>query len=175
MDQNLQCVAAAAVDTTQVAMDPEFFKYFPMNIDGVSSPAEVLRTGNAVLHTEISDVQLKDLAQSPEQLSILRNLNVYSLMIVPLTCLKETIGVLVLISTKSERHFDKDDLALAEEFARRAANALENARLYAEAQNAIQLREDFISIASHELENTSHFTFNANSTNQPSGRKRFTC
>jgi signal transduction histidine kinase len=42
-------------------------------------------------------------------------------------------------------------VALAEEMARRAGSAVENARLYAEAQAAIRQREEFLSIASHEL------------------------
>jgi signal transduction histidine kinase len=42
-------------------------------------------------------------------------------------------------------------LELAQELARRAAVAIDNARLYREAQEAIRLRDEFLSIASHEL------------------------
>jgi signal transduction histidine kinase len=43
------------------------------------------------------------------------------------------------------------DRLLAEEVARRAALAVDNARLYREAQRSIRLRDEFLSIASHEL------------------------
>ncbi len=43
------------------------------------------------------------------------------------------------------------EVALAQEFARRAAQAIDSSRLYAEAQRAVRLREDFLSIAGHEL------------------------
>jgi signal transduction histidine kinase len=51
----------------------------------------------------------------------------------------------------SERRYNEDDLVLAEELAYRAALSVDNARLYHEAQSAIQAREQFLSIASHEL------------------------
>ena len=51
----------------------------------------------------------------------------------------------------SRRLYDMQDLALAEELARQTALAIDNARLYHEAQQAVRLREEFLSIASHEL------------------------
>ena len=52
---------------------------------------------------------------------------------------------------ESGRHYDAADLALVEDLAARAALAVENARLYHEAREAVRKREDFLSIASHEL------------------------
>ena len=43
---------------------------------------------------------------------------------------------------------------MAEELATRASVAIENARLYKGSQDAISLRDDFISVASHETQNT---------------------
>jgi signal transduction histidine kinase len=59
------------------------------------------------------------------------------------------IGALSFVT--SARNYDEQDLALARELARTAALAIDNARLYREAQHAIRLREEFLSIASHEL------------------------
>jgi GAF domain-containing protein len=47
--------------------------------------------------------------------------------------------------------YDDEDLALGQELARRAALALDNARLYQEAREAVRLRNEFLSVASHEL------------------------
>jgi signal transduction histidine kinase/DNA-binding response OmpR family regulator len=49
------------------------------------------------------------------------------------------------------RSFSAQDARLAEEFATRAGQAIENALLYGDARETVRLREDFISVASHEL------------------------
>jgi signal transduction histidine kinase len=63
------------------------------------------------------------------------------------------VGVLVLYSSESGRQFNEDDLALAEELARRAALAVENARLYHEAQLATRARDQMLGIVAHDLRN----------------------
>jgi PAS domain S-box-containing protein len=68
---------------------------------------------------------------------------------VPLEVRGQTLGALTCAT--SRRAYDVQDLALAQELARRAALAIDNARLYREARQAIRLREEFLSIASHEL------------------------
>src|SRR5207253_1106760 len=57
------------------------------------------------------------------------------------------------VAPESGRRFEPDDLAGAEELARRAAVAIENARLYQQAQEAIRVRDDFFAAASHDLKN----------------------
>jgi len=68
---------------------------------------------------------------------------------VPLVVRGQALGVLSL--TTGRRLYDAQDLTLAQELARQAALAVDNARLYHEAQHAVRLREEFLSIASHEL------------------------
>jgi signal transduction histidine kinase len=63
---------------------------------------------------------------------------------------ERTLGVLVLWSGAERRGVPEDD-EVAEELARRFATALENARLHAEAQRATRLRDEFLSVAAHEL------------------------
>src|SRR5258706_1159262 len=72
-------------------------------------------------------------------------------MAVPLTLRGETLGIVSFISTDENRLYSQSDVAIAEELARRAAVAIENARLYHEAQQALLLRDQFLSIAAHEL------------------------
>ncbi|WNG42479.1 HAMP domain-containing histidine kinase [Archangium violaceum] len=63
-----------------------------------------------------------------------------------------TLGVLTFISTAhSGRHYGTAELAAAEDLARRAALTADNARLYRDAQRAVRLRDEFLSVASHEL------------------------
>jgi signal transduction histidine kinase len=72
-------------------------------------------------------------------------------MAVPLIAQDQKIGALGLLSGASERRYGPADLALAQELARRAAISLDHARLYREAREAIRLRDEFLSIAAHEL------------------------
>jgi signal transduction histidine kinase len=74
-----------------------------------------------------------------------------SALIVPLTARGRTFGAMTLVAETPQRRYDGRDLTFAEELARRAALALDNARLYREAQEAVEAREKFLSIASHEL------------------------
>jgi signal transduction histidine kinase len=74
-----------------------------------------------------------------------------SSVIVPLTARGRTIGALTLALTGTERSYASDDVALAEELARRCAIAVDNARLYEQAQDALQVRDQFLAIAAHEL------------------------
>ncbi len=60
-------------------------------------------------------------------------------------------GALVCVSASPAHRYGERDLALAQELGRRAALALENARLFRDAQSAVRRREEFPSIAAHEL------------------------
>ncbi|WP_084609962.1 GAF domain-containing protein [Archangium violaceum] len=72
-----------------------------------------------------------------------------SYLCVPLLVRGQPIGALSFVSARHS--YDAQHLALARELARLAALAIDNARLYREARDAIRLREEFLSIASHEL------------------------
>jgi PAS domain S-box-containing protein len=70
---------------------------------------------------------------------------------VPLQARGRGLGVLTLVSRQGARAFGADEVALAEELGRRAGYAIDNAQLYRESQEAIRVRDEFLSIASHEL------------------------
>lgn len=69
----------------------------------------------------------------------------------PLVAAAEVQGTLTLFAPPGARLESPEGLALAEELARRLAIAVDNARLYASAEQAIRARDDFLAIASHEL------------------------
>jgi PAS domain S-box-containing protein len=74
-----------------------------------------------------------------------------SLIVVPLTVHGRTLGVLSLLYKTSRHKYDEGHLKTVEELGRRSAMALENSILYDLSQKAIEVRNDFLSIASHEL------------------------
>ncbi len=76
-----------------------------------------------------------------------------SAVVLPLRARGQTIGVLTLGLGPSGRRFGAAELALAEDFAGRAAVALDNARLYQDLQEANRRKNEFLSMLAHELRN----------------------
>jgi PAS domain S-box-containing protein len=82
--------------------------------------------------------------------SLVHTVGSLSYMSVPLPGRSTLFGVLTLVAGR-DRHYGAADLDLADELARRTALAIENAQLYRAAQEALRVREDFLSIAAHEI------------------------
>jgi PAS domain S-box-containing protein len=76
---------------------------------------------------------------------------VTSLMMAPLEHRRQVVGHITLMRDAGGPAYTQDDATLLEDLAHRAAQAIENARLYGEAQDAVAARDEFLSIASHEL------------------------
>jgi PAS domain S-box-containing protein len=86
-----------------------------------------------------------------EDLESVRRLGAAAYLTVPLCARGQVLGAFTLVASSPSRRFDPSDVALVMDLGQRAALAVENARLYAAAQQAIRVREEFLSIASHEL------------------------
>ena len=92
----------------------------------------MLRSGRPELYPEIPDELLEQGIADREQLETILALGMRSVMLIPMVVAGRTIGVLTMVSAESGRAFDEDDLVFAGDLARRAATAVENARLYTE-------------------------------------------
>jgi PAS domain S-box-containing protein len=112
----------------------------------------VLRTGRSELTPDISEVPWPLEALGITDAEILRQLRPQSYICAPLTARGKTFGAIVLVAPPGRR-YNPADLQLADELARRAALALESARLFEEAQTAIRLREQVLAVVSHDLRN----------------------
>ncbi|MDP9309717.1 MAG: PAS domain S-box protein [Chloroflexota bacterium] len=144
-------VAVIHVNPAKVELALELQRRFPTDPQAPRGLGAVIRNGRSELTSDIPDELLVSVAPNQEWLELVRPLGLASVMIVPLTTGGRTLGAITFASAESGRHFDAADLALAEELGRRAAVAVDNARLYQDAQEAILARDDFLSIASHEL------------------------
>ncbi|XYH94004.1 AAA family ATPase [Sorangium sp. So ce1128] len=82
---------------------------------------------------------------------LLQQLGIHAFLRVPLLARDRCFGVMTLLATAPQRRYGPADLLLANELASRAALALDNARLFTEAQQAIERRDEFLLVASHEL------------------------
>ena len=116
-----------------------------------SGYSKVIRTGQSDLFPVMNDELLTQLACGPEHLALLRTVGMGSVICVPLTARGRVLGALSLAISETSRVYGPADLALAENLGYRAAVAIYNARLYHDAQNAVRTRDQFLSIASHEL------------------------
>ena len=105
---------------------------FPPDANGPHPAAVVLRGGKSQFSWDMSDDFLHETTRNDEHYEIVRALEFVSYMCVPLTARGRTLGALTLVSSGSGRRFTPDDLALAEEYGRRAGLVLDNARLYSE-------------------------------------------
>ena len=119
-----------------------------------------LSWGESGIHPTIDDDWMRDIAESPEHLALLRELGFCSMITVPLHYQGRLLGALTLFYAGSHRHHTAADLSLAEELARRAAAAVENARLVRELQaaNAVarvadRRKDEFLAMLGHELRN----------------------
>jgi PAS domain S-box-containing protein len=130
-DDLLQQVAVAHVDPEKVALAREFGERYPARLSDATGAAEVIRSGDAQLVSRITPELLDQADLTDEQVGLIGDLEMRSVIIVPLALVGQPpIGALSLVMAESGRVFDDDDLPLAEELGRRAATAVENARLY---------------------------------------------
>lgn len=102
---------------------------------------QVLATGQPVFYPVVTEELVEQAAQDAGHLELLRKIGFSSAMIVPLVVREQVLGTLTLVYAEAGKHYDEDDLQLAQELARRAAIAVDNARLYGQAQDLNELLE----------------------------------
>ncbi len=132
VDGKLERLALEHVDPHKLALAREL--QGPMLAAADSAGAEAIRAREAVLVRDIDNEALASFGFDASQLEIARSLAPRSYVTVPLLARGEVFGSISLVTAESERRYDERDLALAEELARHAASAIDNARLYAEAE-----------------------------------------
>jgi signal transduction histidine kinase len=113
--------------------------------------AHVLRTAQAEVHGTVPSLEWMAEAIGTGQTELLRTLGAASCMFVPLLARGRAVALMTCVSTGAARRFGPTDLALAEDLGHRIALAIDNARLYWEAQEAARTREDLLAIVAHDL------------------------
>jgi PAS domain S-box-containing protein len=149
--REIRRVAVACTDGEKAELAQALERYPPSPISSRSSVAEAMRTGTSILTPRIPEAYIAMIAQDAEHLEIMRRLDFRSSMTVPLQARGDVLGALAFFTGDPDRRYDHADLALAEDLARRAGLAVDNARLYREAHRAIRARDEFLTVAAHEL------------------------
>src|ERR671921_889730 len=129
-DGSFHRLAMTHQDQERVALAGELEERYPPDPDALRGVAQVLRTGQSELVSEIPESLVEEAARDAEHREILRRLGLKSYMIVPLVARGRTLGAISLVSAESGQRYGPAELELAEELARRAALAVDNARLY---------------------------------------------
>ena len=124
----------------------------PLSLDrsGKLGLARVLRTGKTHLEADWFPAPGEE---TVEDVAVLAGLGARAWMIVPIQARGRVVALLTLALSESTRTYSAEDVRLVEDLAARAALAVENALLFEDVRRAIRVRDDTISIVSHDLRN----------------------
>lgn len=128
----LRRLGVAHIDPAKVELAHDLERRSTYDPDGPSGVPAVIRTGRSEMIERITDQMIRDLVTDPEIREIMLMLGLRSSMVVPLSARGQRFGAITLVSAESGRIFTAADLRLAEDLARRAGIAIDNARLYSE-------------------------------------------
>jgi PAS domain S-box-containing protein len=144
-------VTAAEPDKAAVVL--ELRRRYASPAEANYGAAKVLRTGQPEFNPVIPAAVYEQIAQDADHLALLQQIAAHTSIIVPMAIRDRKFGTIALAKTQGNQPFTPKDLELAQELARTTAIALDNVRLYEEAQEANQAKDEFLAVVSHELRN----------------------
>ena len=148
---HLQRVAVAHADRAKAERVRQASVRNPISLDAPSGPGHVARTGEAELVPLVVPESPASDGEHQDQGRMMDGITPVSYVSVPIEVRDRMLGVLTLVSAESRRRYGEEELAVAQEIARRAATAVDNARLYETALVASRAKSDFLAVMSHEL------------------------
>jgi PAS domain S-box-containing protein len=150
-DGAIRRLAIVHADPARVAWATEQDRLHPPDAEAAWGVPHVLRTARPQLDAALPDLPPTASPGDLARLRVLREAGIVSAMAVPILARRGPVGALSFATAESGRRYGPADLALAEDVARRAAAALENARLYREAQESDRRKDEFLAMLAHEL------------------------
>ncbi|MBA3579639.1 MAG: PAS domain S-box protein [Gemmatimonadaceae bacterium] len=157
-DGEIRRVAVAHPDPAKLQIARDLETKYPTDPASKTGIHHVIRTGERVVVPEIPAELLSSSAKDEEHLRLIQALDLKSYICVPLKLRDEVIGALTLVSSNPARHYTEEDADLASDLASRAAVAIDNARLFKQAEDARAAAEEantakseFLAMMSHEL------------------------
>ena len=129
-DGSLERLAVEHEDPQKVQLAHKLQERYSPDSEAPQGVMRVVRSGQSEFYPDITDEIIVAAARDAEHLRLMREIGFVSLIFVPLVARGRTLGVITLVSAESGRRYGWADLELAEELARHAALAVDNARLY---------------------------------------------
>jgi PAS domain S-box-containing protein len=124
---------------------------YPSTLEAGSALFQALARGESRLYPDFLREHGQQMTRTPEQLAQLERLGARSVMLIPMRARGQAVGLFTFASCDAGRRYGPEDLEMVEELSRRVVAAVDNARLYRQAHDAVLLRDEFLGIASHEL------------------------
>ena len=132
--------AVAHRDPAKIDLATAFHTQYPPSFGSGSAIAAVIETGEPQFFSEISEEMIRDRVREPERQRMIRELNMKSVLVVPMASRDRVLGALVLVTAESGRALSADDLEVAEALAARAAAAVDNSRLFRQVEQQLEER-----------------------------------
>ncbi len=149
-DGIVRLVAGTATADLRHLLPPAGEK-LPRPLSECPTISRLVESGETLLIEDGIEEFLAEISAGDDHLRDLHCAALKSAMRLPLKSGGRVIGVITFCLASEDRNFTAADVALAEDFAHVVALATDNTTHYMEAQRAIGARDEFISIASHEL------------------------
>jgi signal transduction histidine kinase len=149
---DLRRVAVVHPDPARVAEAEELYRRYPP-LRGAPGQWQVIESREIQWAAQITDEQLQAGAVDEDHLRLIRSLQPRSFIMLPLVAHGAALGVLTLVFAESGRRYGPQDVEVARDLARRAAVAVDNARLFAQLQLADRRKDEFLAMLAHELRN----------------------
>lgn len=148
-DQQIHCVAMAHIDAAKEALLYELERRYPHSELDEQPGLAAIQTGKSVIMPASALAQTLARARDEQHRQLLQRFDVRSILAVPLISRGQILGAITLCASQAER-YDKRDQDLVEDLAQRAAMAIDNARLYRQAQAALQARDQALAVVENE-------------------------
>lgn len=149
----ITAAAAAGREPAHARALEEMRRAHPLPTDGPHPVAAALRSRRAQLLGAMTADFQRDIAEGDEHFALMRRLRYHSAIVVPLIARQRVLGVLSLLRMDDAPSYDADDLVLAEDLGRRAALAIDNARLYESTRHVARtLQESLLPAALPEID-----------------------
>jgi PAS domain S-box-containing protein len=142
-DGTVRRIAVNHSDPERRALAENREVYYDLDPNADRGVPKVLRTGEPEFEAHIREEWLEQAAGGdPSFLESIKLMGFRSYMCLPLQARGRTLGAITLVTADSGRRYTEDDLALAEDLARRASLAIDNARLYTEQQHVARTLQE---------------------------------
>lgn len=151
-DGLIRLVALAGPSPEEESWMRESAQRLPIDASADTGSARVIRTGEPWIVFDAQETPVEVFAGPAGEIAAWqKQAGLRSYLSVPVASRGRTFGALILARASEARRYGRADVELAQELGQRIAVAIDNALLYRGAQDAIRVRDDFLSVASHEL------------------------
>jgi signal transduction histidine kinase len=147
----MDAVEVVSVEPEKTPLLEEVARVYLADLKGCSNLATVLNKRSSQIIRHPDEAVLRSMAKDARHFDLLKRIGFRTLVVAPLHSPDRVLGAVSVGFFTEDRTYDAGQISVIEELCRRAAMAIENSQLYKQTQQAVQTRDEFLSIASHEL------------------------